>query len=343
MTHEDLIAKLVNHLNWTESDVTRALHAMLAAMKAELAENNPVTIDDFGEFSTLKQSEYILKDRETNERYLMPPAVEVVFAPSTQHTDQVAESLELGFSPEEELNDSVNNSFTHFVPTLLKEGVSFPGIAEIVEEDFGDEEEIKEIVTAEPVNKVDVSYIPSTPYIREKRHLQPGRKKKKHKKTSALWIPIIGGVAIALAGLFFFRVWQPGKSDKFAAYQSDPDTEKVTKPSSDTTFSKVTDDSTGIDLFTPEKTERKDLSQEAVKIRLAAGQTLRLLALEQYGSREFWIYIYLENQSQIKNPNQVPVGTELRIPDTSRYHINANDPQSVMRAKEIGDRALNRL
>jgi len=83
--------------------------------------------------------------------------------------------------------------------------------------------------------------------------------------------------------------------------------------------------------------------QETGKIRLGEGKTLRLLALDLFGNREFWVYIYLENKLQIKNPNRVLAGTELRIPDASHYGINADDPQSVMRAKEVGERALGGL
>jgi len=84
---------------------------------------------------------------------------------------------------------------------------------------------------------------------------------------------------------------------------------------------------------TPEvKTERK--------ITLQKGETLRLLALNLFGNREFWVYIYLANKNNIPNPNVVPVGTQLTIPDPSQYHINASDPQSVSEAKTLGDNML---
>jgi len=79
MTTEDLIAKLALRLEWNNAAVSEALKVVIEVLKSELLENNSVTIDDFGDFSTVKQSEYILIDRETKERYLMPPAVEVVF------------------------------------------------------------------------------------------------------------------------------------------------------------------------------------------------------------------------------------------------------------------------
>jgi len=86
------------------------------------------------------------------------------------------------------------------------------------------------------------------------------------------------------------------------------------------------------DVIPEVKTERK--------ITLQKGETLRLLALNLFGNREFWIYIYLANKNNIPNPNVVPVGTELTIPDSSRYHIDASDPQSVSEAKTLGDHLL---
>jgi len=80
------------------------------------------------------------------------------------------------------------------------------------------------------------------------------------------------------------------------------------------------------------KTERK--------ITLQKGETLRLLALHIFGSREYWVYLYLANQNSIRNPNVVPVGTVLTIPDPSHYNIDVSDPQSVSEAKALGDDLL---
>ncbi len=67
---------------------------------------------------------------------------------------------------------------------------------------------------------------------------------------------------------------------------------------------------------------------------LKSGETLRIIAEQELGSREFWVYIYLKNKDKIKNPNVVSVGTSLAIPAKSEYGgINAADPESIKRAK----------
>lgn len=83
--------------------------------------------------------------------------------------------------------------------------------------------------------------------------------------------------------------------------------------------------------------------QEMEKITLPEGKTLRLLALDIFGDREFWVYIYLENKDKIPNPNKVPAGTVLVLPDRSVYSINAADPHSVAKAKSLGNEVLMRF
>lgn len=73
------------------------------------------------------------------------------------------------------------------------------------------------------------------------------------------------------------------------------------------------------------------------------GTTLRSLGLKHYGRKSFWVYIYMENKDKIKNPNSVPVGTELILPPASKYGIDANDPKSVEKAKEIEIRLFEQM
>ncbi len=82
---------------------------------------------------------------------------------------------------------------------------------------------------------------------------------------------------------------------------------------------------------------------EVKKVILPQGKTLRLLALDLFGNREFWVYIYLQNKNKIPNPNRVPSGIELVLPDKSIYFINAADSQSVLKAKSLGTEILRTL
>lgn len=63
------------------------------------------------------------------------------------------------------------------------------------------------------------------------------------------------------------------------------------------------------------------------------GHTLRNIALKYYGNKSFWVYIYEENKSKIKNINNVPLGTKLTIPAPVKYKINPQDEESVKKAR----------
>lgn len=80
--------------------------------------------------------------------------------------------------------------------------------------------------------------------------------------------------------------------------------------------------------------------KESQKIILAEGKTLRLLALDLFGNREFWVYIYLENRDKIPDPNKVASGVELLLPEKSAYLIDAADAHSVAKARSLGDEIL---
>ncbi|HPD86706.1 MAG TPA: hypothetical protein PLS06_05265 [Proteiniphilum sp.] len=77
--------------------------------------------------------------------------------------------------------------------------------------------------------------------------------------------------------------------------------------------------------------------KEIETVRLGKGETLRILAEKLFGNREFWVYIYLENKHIIADPNRVPAGISLLVPDTRQYGIDAADPASVQSAKQQGD------
>ena len=376
MTHEDLISHLAQQLGWSNDTVSASLDALIAVLKSELDDNKTVTIDDFGRFLVRNYPEYILRDGETNERYLMPPSLEVEFEGEVSLTGEDTLPPPLCFTPDDALNDFVNSAFSPFEPVLINEGADFPGLQEVVDQEVDDEDvnpqhtiaevmdtnlqevEDEDVAPQQAVDEVmdtnmqeveEEDVIPqhamaaemeAPPQIQEpepvemmkdRSDLPPLRKKKKGKKSSSVWIPIAGGMAVALAVLFFFKGGEPVNSEVSVQSPSIPITEKVSMESP------VAEEP--VDVVLPQ-TQINAPSQEATKVRLTQGKTLRVLALELFGSREFWVYIYLENKTQISNPNQVPIGLELIVPDQAKYGIDANDPSSVLKAKEMSENIL---
>ncbi|ULB34445.1 MULTISPECIES: HU family DNA-binding protein [Proteiniphilum] len=416
MTNEDLIAKIAQRLDWTDIAVSEVLDAVIDVVKAELLESNRIIIDDFGVFFTRIQSEYILVDSETNDRYLIPPVVEVDFEMLSLKTEEEILPFELIFTPDVALNEAVNISFSHFEPTLLNEGVDLPGIQVVIPVDEYDDleendepnksvqlhpekeetaitqapeitlsagisettpesapesgdgatteavpetfagaipksiaevtpETTQEAVTETiqepaPVKVIEISNSSASAEVHMSVNTASGiiehklpvttsrSEKKKRKKRPTVLIPVLGGLAIALAALFFFRGVQTKKVEPLIVNNEiEYTTENVYTPRTDTVFQSVN--------------EVAAQAKEEKKIMLEEGKTLRLLALELFGNKEFWVYIYLENKKNIQNPNIVPSGTYLLIPDPSTYRFDLSDPQSVAEAKALGDKVLN--
>ena len=77
------------------------------------------------------------------------------------------------------------------------------------------------------------------------------------------------------------------------------------------------------------------------QIPMPAGSSLTQIAMEYYGDKTFWVYIYEHNKSKIKDFNNVPAGTVLKLPLPSTYGINAKSKTSVDKAKQKQAQLLN--
>ena len=88
-----------------------------------------------------------------------------------------------------------------------------------------------------------------------------------------------------------------------------------------------------------EKPEQKVDEPEPIKLiaKVTMDPTMTLTAIAQkyYGSKIFWVYLYIANRSRIKNPNIVPSGTIIEVPAPEAYGIDVHDAASVKRANEL--------
>lgn len=59
------------------------------------------------------------------------------------------------------------------------------------------------------------------------------------------------------------------------------------------------------------------------------GVSLTKLARENYDNIYCWVYIYLANRDKISNPNSVPEGTELLIPELTEEELKITKEESL--------------
>lgn len=87
---------------------------------------------------------------------------------------------------------------------------------------------------------------------------------------------------------------------------------------------------------------KEQVAAKPVIETIRSGVFLTTLARKYFGHKTFWVYIYEENKRVIDNPNQIPIGTRVVIPDAAKYHIDAQDRHSVEEAKALAVKILSR-
>lgn len=80
--------------------------------------------------------------------------------------------------------------------------------------------------------------------------------------------------------------------------------------------------------------------KEPVIETIERGKFLTTIAQKYYGDKVFWVYIYRENSGRIWNPKDLKAGFEVVVPEASKYDIDASNPESVQRAKELEKQIL---
>ena len=60
---------------------------------------------------------------------------------------------------------------------------------------------------------------------------------------------------------------------------------------------------------------------------------LTTMSREYYGDFRFWVYIYEENKSKIKDPNAIAPGTAVVIPPAEKYGLDKDSKESIDRAR----------
>ncbi len=64
------------------------------------------------------------------------------------------------------------------------------------------------------------------------------------------------------------------------------------------------------------------------------GRFLTTIALEHYGMKKFWVYIYMENMDKLGDPDLIQSGTVVVVPPAEKYGICAGDAASEAIAEQ---------
>lgn len=243
------------------------------------------------------------------------------------------------FIPDASLRDNVNKPFSHFGPVELNDGVSFSDIDEISSSEGGDStshtDSEPDLIEEEQTVSVAIEEKPLSVFDNE----TEGKERKWlvswYMLAAVLFVGVIIGGGI-MWGVFSDRNVGPVDENVPLLAEEEPlpvttgdtavvseDTIEVTDKKADDTLTvhkKVIDSI--ITAATDDADEIEYLSDEVVykisgtldTFTIKNGSTLSKVAYKYFRNKKLWPYIVMYNKDNIKDPNNVPIGTVLRIP-----------------------------
>lgn len=88
MNNKEFIADLTSRTKYNTRETTTMVNATIAAIIAELSEENSVVVPSFGTFEVRKKMERVLINPTTKLRMLVPPKIVVGFKPTSSLKDK---------------------------------------------------------------------------------------------------------------------------------------------------------------------------------------------------------------------------------------------------------------
>lgn len=308
------------------------------------------------------------------EEVVMPP---VFVAPVEEpEPEEVEAEAEATVEPSEEV--PAEEETPAEVPA--QEPIDEPEEA-VTEEESEIEEEAEPVAVAEPEDEAEVAEAEGEPEAEsemvseELADERVGQEidKRRITRRSLLEGFVVGVVTTLIVTLFAYRLYlmkgyeaTPADEEPFVEHVA---TDSVATPEqalaensteADADKQKVAEDQKKADEEKKKAEEEKKKAEEekqkaeaakSTTANVAAGTTdtikpgtnLYRMSRKHYGSDKFWVYIYEENKAKYPNPNTIPVGAVLRIPQLEKYGAKAGDPASIAAAKKKQGEIFNHL
>ncbi len=190
ITLSELVDLVASRAELSKQETEDFLKSLFETVENALSTDEWVKIKDFGTFKLTPVKARESVDVNTGEKIEIPA-----------HN-------RIGFSPATVLKELVNKPFAHFETVLLNEGVSLEGIETETEEEPEVESGKTPVLGPQAEIEVEVEKAqtaePELPKL-ENYSIHPAfEEPKPRKKKYEILIPILGGIAIALAGFFLY-------------------------------------------------------------------------------------------------------------------------------------------
>lgn len=365
---QDLALILSEQTGKSTEEALRFLQEFIAVVSEGVYNDKLVKVKGLGTFKIIRVEERASVSVNSGERFVIPSHYKFTFTPDKELKelvnkpfslfDTVELNEEVDFSDvdvsaetsgaEEAADDSSEEILPDGIPEQAIEAPQTPE-PEVKPEPAVEEEAVpQEEVEAEPKPAEPVSSVSGYKEYRRKRRRSASRK---------LLFPIACLFVVIVLGIVYI-VCLSGRTTVNKNWE--PPMAEVGNPTPEAGMNPVPADSTGVtppdsaSLATdsvvaeppvveenhPEETPKSDI---LALVTIKAGDRLASFAKQYYGHKFFWVYIYQYNQDIISDPNNIPIGTELRIPDPGLYGIDATDRSSIDKAAAMQSQILGKF
>jgi nucleoid DNA-binding protein/nucleoid-associated protein YgaU len=328
---QDLVDKLSTVENLKKKEAEEFLRNYFKVLEEGLLQDRMAKINGLGTFKLIEVEARNSVDVNTGQPF------------------QIKEHLKLNFIPDVNLKDLINKPFAAFEPIEMNEEIQ-PEETEVTIKT--PQSMVEDVTDDSHINQTDMDNLDEKkgeiPEI-EPDDMEEMPEMRRRGMGSSGKFMLVFLLILAIGGLAYWALRsnndaRKDQDQKIGIIQRFKELfskdSKVILPDTldqDILFEEVTD-STAIYSAFPDTTR-----QYPVYVNLNAGNRLTLLALEYYGHKVFWVYIYLDNKDVIENPNDIPVGTKLRISKPHLKMMDPNNPEAIRKATALQYRIQNKF
>ncbi len=365
----EFIDLMVSKSDYSKKEIEPFIKTFFSLLEEALLEDKLVKIKGIGTFKLLPVEKRKSVNIQTGEAVEIPAHYKVTFQPDKELNDQVNGILAL-FESIEISEEQANRIENKILPKKTTDSKTSENTSEASNAALQIEKETAQVQTqmstdtkseqmvteqsAHHTTPASISNNADTPRLNNQGENKKETPPKMNPPTSGksyMWVYVVALVSLIVMAGLFYSIW-----DQIGNYNSVESNETITEkpliPISEaiTVTDEDESDSTAASAAAPSEpisaaieTQQPTQQSTPQKVTIKPGERLTIIAERHYGHKAFWGYIYEENRNILPNPNNVPVGVEIIIPTKQKYNIDANNPESIHKAKVHSEEILKKF